>query len=72
MVGHRSIGLPECGPTESSAPEPCLYYFKTISFWPSGRGDKGEGEKGGLYTVSAVKKQGTLKHTVHLQYSIHL
>ena len=23
MVGHRSSGLPECGPTESSAPEPC-------------------------------------------------
>ena len=25
MVGHRSTGLPECGPTESSAPEPCLF-----------------------------------------------
>ena len=24
MVGHRSIGLPECEPTESSAPEPCF------------------------------------------------
>ena len=24
MVGHRSTGLPECGPTESSAPEPCF------------------------------------------------
>ena len=24
MVGQRSTGLPECGPTESSAPEPCL------------------------------------------------
>ena len=27
MVGHRSTGLPECGPTESSAPEPCLYFL---------------------------------------------
>ena len=27
MVGHRSTGLPECGPTESSAPEPCFFYF---------------------------------------------
>ena len=25
LVGHRSTGLPECGPTESSAPEPCLF-----------------------------------------------
>ena len=24
MVDHRSTGLPECGPTESSAPEPCF------------------------------------------------
>ena len=23
MVDHRSTGLAECGPTESSAPEPC-------------------------------------------------
>ena len=31
MVGHRSTGLRECGPTESSAPEPCLkIYFKLI------------------------------------------
>ena len=27
MVGHRSTGLPECGPTESSAPEPCFHYI---------------------------------------------
>ena len=27
MVGHRSTGLPECGPTESLAPEPCYYYY---------------------------------------------
>ena len=27
MVDHRSTGLPECGPTESSAPEPCFFYF---------------------------------------------
>ena len=27
MVGHRSTGLPECGPTESSAPEPCYFWF---------------------------------------------
>ena len=27
MVGHRSTGLPECGPTESSAPEPCFIHF---------------------------------------------
>ena len=27
MVGHRSTGLPECGPTESSAPEPCCFYI---------------------------------------------
>ena len=26
MVGLRSTGLPECGPTESSAPEPCFLY----------------------------------------------
>ena len=26
MVGHRSTVLPECGPTESSAPETCLDY----------------------------------------------
>ena len=26
MVDHRSTGLPECGPTESSAPEPCSIY----------------------------------------------
>ena len=25
MVDHRSTGLPECGPTESSAPEPCYF-----------------------------------------------
>ena len=32
MVGHRSTGLPECGPTESSAPEPCFFYrFRYIS-----------------------------------------
>ena len=24
-IGHRSTGLPECGLTESSAPEPCLF-----------------------------------------------
>ena len=30
MVDHRSTGLPGCGPTESSAPEPCyicIYFF---------------------------------------------
>ena len=27
MVDHRSTGLPECGPTESSAPEPCCSVF---------------------------------------------
>ena len=27
MVDHRSTGLPECGPTESSAPEACFFYF---------------------------------------------
>ena len=32
MVGLRSTGLPECGPTESSAPEPILFYFKTSFF----------------------------------------
>ena len=25
MVDHKSTGLPECGPTESSAPEPCFF-----------------------------------------------
>ena len=25
MVGYGSTGLPECGPTESSAPETCSY-----------------------------------------------
>ena len=27
MVGHRITALPERGPTESSAPEPCFVYF---------------------------------------------
>ena len=27
MVDHRSTGLPECGPTESSAPEACFFYY---------------------------------------------
>ena len=27
MVDHKSTGLPECAPTESSAPEPCYYYY---------------------------------------------
>ena len=31
MVGHRSTGLPECGPTESSAPEPCCLCFRSFS-----------------------------------------
>ena len=26
MIDHRSTGLPECGPTETSAPEPCFFY----------------------------------------------
>ena len=26
MVGLRITGLPECGPTESSAPKPCCFY----------------------------------------------
>ena len=26
MIDHRSTGLPECGPTETSAPEPCFSY----------------------------------------------
>ena len=30
MIGHRSTGLPECGPTESSAPEPCFYFVFVI------------------------------------------
>ena len=25
MIDHRSTGLPECGPTETSAPEPCFF-----------------------------------------------
>ena len=29
MVDHRSTGLPECGPTESSAPE--LFFFPISS-----------------------------------------
>ena len=32
MVGHRSTGLPECGPTESSAPEPCFYNIYNNSY----------------------------------------
>ena len=31
MVGHRSTGLPECGPTESSAPEPCFLFVNLFS-----------------------------------------
>ena len=31
MVGHRSTSLPECGPTESSAPEPC-FFFNFLKF----------------------------------------
>ena len=27
MVDHRSTGLPECGPTESSAPEPLIFFY---------------------------------------------
>ena len=26
MIDHRSTGLPECGPTETSAPKPCLFF----------------------------------------------
>ena len=37
MADHRSTGLPECGPTESSAPEPCffnfLYFLVEIQFY---------------------------------------
>ena len=41
MVDHRSTGLPECGPTESSAPEPCYLYLLfthsiAINIVPSG------------------------------------
>ena len=25
MVAHRSTSLPECGPTDYAAPEPCLF-----------------------------------------------
>ena len=32
MVGHRSTGLPECGPTESSAPEPCFSSILLVLF----------------------------------------
>ena len=28
MVDHRSTGPPECGPTKSSAPEPCFYWYR--------------------------------------------
>ena len=31
MVDHRSTGLPECGPTESSAPEP-RFFFNILQF----------------------------------------
>ena len=27
VVDHRSAGLPECGPTESSAPETCFFFL---------------------------------------------
>ena len=27
MIDHRSTGLPECGPTETSAPEPFFFNF---------------------------------------------
>ena len=30
MVHHRSISLPECGPTEYSATEPYLFYFPIL------------------------------------------
>ena len=30
MVGLRSTGLPECGPTESSAPEPCYLCINLV------------------------------------------
>ena len=33
MVDHRSTGMPECGPIESSAPEPCLSYFLFKIYW---------------------------------------
>ena len=31
MIDHRSTGLPECGPTETSAPEPC-FFFNFLQF----------------------------------------
>ena len=30
MFDHRSTGLPECGPTEFLAPEPCFVYFAIL------------------------------------------
>ena len=30
MVGHRSTGLPECGSTESSAPNLVLFIFNFL------------------------------------------
>ena len=30
MVEHRSISLPECGPTEYPAPEPCFNMHQSL------------------------------------------